>query len=196
MIKAILFDFYGVIGRDWFWQWVSENVEDLTSERRDFLQGLSDTLDQGLISNKTFIEEVSKYTGLPKIQANSQVIEITKIDPEVLCLISELKKANYKIGLVTNADYEFLQETMDINNLWPYFDAITISSLVRFIKPGPEIFEIALNKFSVTANEVLFIDDRPRNVAGAEKLGISGIVFTSVPQLRNDLVKHGISLQH
>jgi putative hydrolase of the HAD superfamily len=39
----------------------------------------------------------------------------------------------------------------------------------------------------------MFIDDIPANIAAARVLGIDGIVFTSVAQLRGDLVTRGLA---
>ena len=44
-------------------------------------------------------------------------------------------------------------------------------------KPDPAIFELALERMGgVTAQESLFLDDHPANVAAAEALGMQGIL--------------------
>ena len=41
-------------------------------------------------------------------------------------------------------------------------------------------------------NECLFIDDKPENIAGAERAGLHGVVFTNTDQLREALKNEGI----
>jgi FMN phosphatase YigB (HAD superfamily) len=40
----------------------------------------------------------------------------------------------------------------------------------------------------------LFIDDKPRNIAAAEALGIPSLLFTHAAQLARDLESRGISV--
>ena len=45
------------------------------------------------------------------------------------------------------------------------------------MNPDPRIFQLALQRFGVKAEETVFIDDNPNNVAAANALGITGILF-------------------
>jgi FMN phosphatase YigB (HAD superfamily) len=45
----------------------------------------------------------------------------------------------------------------------------------------------------VAAHEAIFVDDIPANIAAARALGIDGILFTSVAQLRQDLETRGLA---
>ncbi len=56
-------------------------------------------------------------------------------------------------------------------------------------KPFSDIYQVLLNRFKVNASEAVFIDDSLRNIAGAEKEGISGIHFQSPQQLLQELEK-------
>ena len=91
-------------------------------------------------------------------------------------LIGELKQEGYKIYLLSNA-------AKDFPNYWnkipghEYFDDLCVSAFHGFIKPQPEIYRCALEKFGVLAEECVFIDDSAVNVAGAVACGWHGIVF-------------------
>jgi putative hydrolase of the HAD superfamily len=60
-------------------------------------------------------------------------------------------------------------------------------------KPDPAIYRHTLDKLGVAAHEAIFIDDIPANIAAARALGIDGIVFTAVEQLRRDLKARGLA---
>lgn len=58
------------------------------------------------------------------------------------------------------------------------FDGSIVSAYCRCVKPSPEIYQIALEKFRLFPEECLFVDDLPENVRGAEDVGIPGFLFT------------------
>ena len=66
------------------------------------------------------------------------------------------------------------------------FDGSVISAEVHLLKPEPEIYRHLLMKYSLSAEESLFVDDTMRNVLGAEAVGIHGFHFTgNVQEIRN-----------
>jgi len=67
---------------------------------------------------------------------------------------------------------------------------MVVSWELGVLKPDARIYRIALERLGVPAGEALFVDDRPENVAGAEAVGMRGLVFTgdaSVEALRRTL---------
>ncbi|MDP3697003.1 MAG: hypothetical protein Q8R55_03135 [Candidatus Taylorbacteria bacterium] len=62
MIKALIFDFAGVIGVDGYWVWLRENVPHI-EEQRPFFQKISEEVDKGIITNKDFVGQIAKETG-------------------------------------------------------------------------------------------------------------------------------------
>jgi putative hydrolase of the HAD superfamily len=81
--------------------------------------------------------------------------------------------------------------TAIVSNAWPdsrarfardgmldLVDEYVWSREVGYAKPHPRIFEIALERVGVTAEDALFIDDNPGHVAAAAALGMSGHVHT------------------
>ena len=107
-------------------------------------------------------------------------------------LVQKLKAAGYGIYLLSNA-------SLRQHIYWPRYsvsrlmDGTLISCDVRTVKPCPEIYELFLRKFSLKAEECLFIDDAAINVAGAVAGGWEGIVFHgSAAELEEKLRKKGI----
>ncbi|WP_418606253.1 HAD family hydrolase [Georgenia sp. SUBG003] len=59
------------------------------------------------------------------------------------------------------------------------------------VKPDRAIFKIVLERHDLRPEATVFVDDSPANVAGAESVGIRGVLFTDAAQLRADLVQLG-----
>ncbi|MFH0979843.1 MAG: HAD-IA family hydrolase [Candidatus Roizmanbacteria bacterium] len=185
MIKVILFDFAGVVGAEGYWIWLKEKVPDLES-KRPYFQSLSEKIDRAEITNQEFIKAVAKGVNVSTEIVWKEIFKKIVINTELLNLISQLKK-KYKIGLLTNYNYEWMNELFTIYDLDKYFDEKIISSLHKTIKPDPKIYKITLNIFKIKPAEAIFIDDRQSNVDGGKNVGIKSFLFTTNSKLMEDL---------
>ena len=59
-----------------------------------------------------------------------------------------------------------------------YFDACYLSYACHLMKPDPEIFRFVLDNELIRPDELLFVDDGPRNVEVARSLGIQALLTT------------------
>ncbi len=91
-------------------------------------------------------------------------------------LVHDIKDAGYGVYLLSNASSRQ-------HEYWPrvpgneYFDGTLISADVKLVKPEREIYELLCSTFSLRPEECAFIDDSTANIEGAERVGMSGIVF-------------------
>ena len=91
-------------------------------------------------------------------------------------LVEELKDLGYGIYLLSNA-------SLRQHEYWPrvpasrFFDGTIISADEKIMKPHPDYFRRAMEKFGLLPQECFFVDDQPANVEGALFCGISGAVF-------------------
>lgn len=124
----------------------------------------------------------------PNYTYHIENFKIVKGVPEALSL---LKKAGYKLVVVTNqsgiaqgiytrqemeACHRYLQETCDhaIDHFYfcPYHPSVT-ASLAR--KPGTLMFEKAIAKFDIDVTQSWMVGDRGRDIIPARSLGIRTI---------------------
>jgi putative hydrolase of the HAD superfamily len=61
------------------------------------------------------------------------------------------------------------------------------SGRMGLVKPDREIFDRMAAELGADPAEIVFIDDRPENVAGAESAGMTGLHFTTAEALRRAL---------
>lgn len=92
-------------------------------------------------------------------------------------LVKDCKAAGLGIYLLSNASVRQPE-------YWPsipgseYFDGTCVSAFYKLLKPSREIFCLALEKFSLKAEECLFVDDTKINAESAENAGLMGFYFT------------------
>ena len=67
------------------------------------------------------------------------------------------------------------------------FDTWIISAEEGIAKPNPEIYERALYRMGVRAEEAVFVDDMPPNVVAARKLGMSALEFLTTEQTLHEM---------
>ncbi|MBM6646728.1 HAD family hydrolase [Bacillus sp. RIT 809] len=96
--------------------------------------------------------------------------------PNMNELLQQLKQRNIKIGIITNGFTEFQMSNLRALNVHTYTNTILVSEAERIKKPHPEIFQRALQKLNVKAEECLYVGDHPENdVLGSEQVGILGV---------------------
>jgi putative hydrolase of the HAD superfamily len=201
MIQTIVFDFGNVLG---FFDY------GLTTERliphsrlsaddiRRFIYGgeLEDAYESGRISSAEFLRRVRDGCGLT---CPDEVLIPAFADMfwpnEAVCALVPRLRPRYRVLLGSNTNElharHFLQQFADTMR---HFDGLVLSHEVGARKPRPEFFRHAQRLAGCAAEECLFIDDLPANVAGARALGWQGIVYSRGTDLPTQLAKAGVSL--
>jgi 2-haloacid dehalogenase len=62
------------------------------------------------------------------------------------------------------------------------------------VKPDPAIYRLALDRFGVRADETVFVDDNPANIAAARALEIESVLFTDAASFRSRLIELGLPI--
>ncbi|WP_109354433.1 HAD family phosphatase [Sphingorhabdus sp. EL138] len=104
-----------------------------------------------------------------------------------LQLVKQLVSNGVPIFGITNFGSEFWRGFRPTAKIFDSFSDIIVSGDEKLVKPDTAIYELALDRFDVTADQCLFIDDRPENVAGSEKLGMRGHYFRDARTLEQEL---------
>jgi len=111
-------------------------------------------------------------------------------------IIRELRKAHVSQFTASNmgsrllADlkqkpgFEFITDCFDLDRS----QHVTAQGLKKnIIKPHADFFYDFLNRNDFDATQIIFVDDKPKNVAAARKAGLHAIQFKNPEQLRNEL---------
>lgn len=120
--------------------------------------------------------------------------ELVRPIEEMQFLPGALEAKGYHTFLLTNASVLFRKYEHKIPSFRD-LEGIFVSGEHRMLKPDAQIYEALLSKFGLKAEETLFIDDNPANVAGGIICGIEGIVFENdVDKLIKDLKRFGVEI--
>lgn len=102
-------------------------------------------------------------------------------------LLIELRVKGYEIYGLTNWSMETFPEAREHFGILQLIDRYVVSGAEGLVKPDPRLFRVLLNRYGLKAEECIFVDDNPDNVAAARALGMEGIVFHGAEDLRKQL---------
>lgn len=108
-------------------------------------------------------------------------------------ILVRLKK-NYPLFVISNTNdmhYEYICKEFAILR---HFDRLFPSHKVGARKPDALIYQKVLRAIKYKPEETVFIDDVPKFVRGARKVGMHAIRFRSNEQLVSDLKKLGVKI--
>jgi putative hydrolase of the HAD superfamily len=149
--------------------------------------------DEGKLSGVTFWQKFKDRSGLPLTE--EQLAELYRLDaqmwttsdPAMLAWHDQLKTAGIRTAILSNMGDSVL-ENIEREFAWIHgFDALVWSYQLGIAKPDPEIYRHALEKLGTRPEETLFLDDKQVNIDAARELGIEGLLFTNINELRRNL---------
>lgn len=103
-------------------------------------------------------------------------------------LLTELKDTGYEIYGLTNWSMETFPEARRHFSILQMIDRYVVSAAEGYVKPDPQLFQVLLDRYHLQADDCIFVDDNPDNVAAACQMGMKGIVFGGAENLRKELI--------
>lgn len=109
-------------------------------------------------------------------------------------LLKRLKEEGYKIYLLSNFGNFYFHQNLPKFTFRKYVDGELISYQIGSIKPEPMIYETLLSRFHLKPEQIAFLDDNPKNIEAARKIGMNGIVFDHLDQALKELKELGVKV--
>jgi epoxide hydrolase-like predicted phosphatase len=104
-------------------------------------------------------------------------------DETMIAAVKAVRGAGIPTGLISNSWGTGIYERAPME----IFDATVISGDVGLHKPEPEIYRLGAERIGVAAEACIFVDDLRENIAGAEAVGMTGILHrgaqSTIPEL-------------
>lgn len=187
MIRAVLFDFGGVILSSPFEAFGHyERAHDLPV---DFLRGLNATnphdnawarLERNEVSFDEFCDlfELEAKEAGHAIDARAVMASMAgDVRPEMVEALRRCKDAGFRTALLTNnwVSFDDRDGVVERDEVLSLFDVVIESSKVGVRKPDPRFYEMACEALSIEPVEAVFLDDLGVNLKPARALGMTTI---------------------
>ena len=110
-------------------------------------------------------------------------LKYVRIDDHAKSILEKLY-GKYKLGIVSNlAIPECVDKLLEKHDLNRFFGVVVVSGAVNKRKPSPEIFEEALTKLGVSAENAVFVGDTvDADIEGAKSAGMKTVYIERRPQ--------------
>ncbi len=199
MITTVIFDVGGVL-----------KTETDAAIRRDVMKTLgisaetlempwktlTDKLGRGQIQEKDFWPQLHHLTSARNSLPDESLlmreyVNGHHVNEAVMSIVGRLGRAGYATAVLSNtiASHANFNHEQGVYN---GFNVVMLSHEMGLRKPDPEMFKLALETLGVTADRAVLVDDAQKNIAGAQAVGMHGILFTDAPQLEARLKKLGL----
>jgi HAD superfamily hydrolase (TIGR01509 family) len=112
--------------------------------------------------------------------------------PQMLQFVDRLRQRGYQVAMLSNTTVPratFIRK----QGFYHHFEPVVLSCEIGVKKPHQEAFVVLLRQLCASADDCIMVDDHPENIEAARRLGIDGILFTSLDELSLELEKRGIS---
>jgi putative hydrolase of the HAD superfamily len=200
-LRAVVFD-YGIVltGPPDATAWANLlRITGLPKERFEPLYWANrPALDEGKVNGILYWQKLLREIGLPPNQAMVEELNHwdgrlwTVQNPAMLAWQLALKQHGLLTAILSNMSDNVLGN-IEREFAWIHgFDALVWSCQVGFAKPNPAIYRHILAELGTQPEETLFIDDKRPNVEAARAQGIQAIEYSSVEQLREELIARGL----
>ena len=185
MIRNLIFDFGQVLVRfdpDFITgAYVTDPADRTLLRDRLFDRRFWDRLDDGSLTEEEILRTVSPELPERLRAPAAQILRGWHLHlPPVPGMWELAANAREKYGvslyLLSNISRQFVPHAGDFPVL-RQMDGCVFSGAIGLVKPSRDIFAYLCDTFRLDPGECLFIDDNPRNIAGAEASGIRGFLF-------------------
>ncbi|ASJ74727.1 HAD family hydrolase [Granulosicoccus antarcticus] len=138
-------------------------------------------LDRGTISVEQAIERAQARTslnpeGIARIYANLCTSLLAL--PNTMEAMHRAKAQGVPVYILSNMQdhaWKYLESTFDC---WDACEGVVVSCEAGLIKPDPAIYQHLCEKFAVTPQSCVFVDDMAENIEAAKAFGMQGVQLT------------------
>ena len=103
--------------------------------------------------------------------------DVWRVYGDVLPALDQLAERGFRLAAVSNWDARLRPLLRDLS-LIPFFEAVSVSSEVGFLKPSAVLFEHALRMLGLPAGAVVHVGDSfAEDVVGAKSAGLAAVLL-------------------
>lgn len=134
------------------------------------------------------IAEYPEYEDLIRLYYDKWHLMLSGAIDKNVTLFKQLKATKkYKIYALTNWSAETWGKAIELFPFLKDFDGVVVSGKEKTRKPFPKIYEIILNRYAITPEKSIFIDDNLPNIKKANEFKINTIHCKNPEQVRAEL---------
>lgn len=191
MIRAVIFDFGGVIAEEGFREGLKAIAKDNGLDPEEFFR-VADSLIyetgyvKGLTDEKSFWRILRERTGIRGDDATlrEEILGRFILRSDVLDYVDSLRERGI-IAAILSDQTNWLEEVNERSPFYQHFDYVLNSFRTGKGKRESGTFIYACSLLGIRPDEAIFLDDNTNNIANAEREGLKAIHFTSLEDAKS-----------
>jgi putative hydrolase of the HAD superfamily len=192
-IKAVLFDFGGVLAEEGFRNGLEAIAKKEGLDPASFFQKAESIIYStgyvlGHCPESEYWQAVRKETGIKTLEEDlhREILERFILRPEMFQIATRLRHQGLWVGILSDQT-NWLEELDRRYGFYKTFDKVFNSYRLHKSKRDPAWFIEICFELGLSSQEALFIDDNPGHIARAAKVGLHTILFQNRVQFREAL---------
>lgn len=184
-IKAVLFDFGGVLAEEGFKAGLSAIAERNGMDPKEMIRTAFETVyGSGFVAGKVredeFWKALRQKTGIRGTdeEFREAVLSCFILRPWMIETVSCLKKRGIVLGILSD-QCNWLDELNEKYRFFYFFDHVFNSYHTGLTKKDPAVFDYVLNRLNLNARQVLFVDDHLDHIVRASIKGFHTLHYTN-----------------
>lgn len=192
-IKAVLFDFGGVLAEEGFREGLRAiGVLNKVDPEAVYSAGVEITFAGGFATNgideRLFWDALRQETGVVGADEamRHEVLSRFVVRPWMVEIVKALR-ARHVVTAILSDQTKWLDELDRMYHFFRWFDRVFNSYYMGRSKQDPGVFDYVVGELGIKSEEALFIDDNEGNIERAQARGLRGILYQDRPQFEADL---------
>jgi putative hydrolase of the HAD superfamily len=196
MIKAVLFDFGGVLAEEGFMEGLKAIGKEKGLDPEDFYKISADLVYRtgyiiGGCDEHSYWSAVRKKTSVKGSdqEFKEEILKRFKLRPAMTTIVERIKSSGLIVAILSDQT-NWLDELDQRSPFHHRFDYVFNSYHLKKTKRDPSIFKDICTLLGAQPKEVLFVDDNLGNVKRAMRQGLRAIHFKGAPEFQTEIKKY------
>jgi len=193
MIKAVLFDFGGVLAEEGFKQGLRAIAKERGLDPEDFYEIAGELVYQmgyvmGNSDEKAYWNAVREKTGVrgEDKEFREEILKRFKLRPDMMEVVEKIRSSGLIVAILSDQT-NWLDELDQRTPFHHHFDYVFNSFHLKKTKRDPSIFADICAVLGVRPEEGLFVDDNLENIERAGSQGLRTIHFKDVGKFKKEI---------
>ncbi|TAL23175.1 MAG: HAD family phosphatase [Nitrospirae bacterium] len=193
MIKAVIFDFGGVLAEEGF----REGLKAIAAENRldpdKFFSLAEDLIYEtgyvlGMSDESFYLDALRGKTGIARSnrEIREDILKRFVLRPAMLNYVKDIKTSGLITAMLSDQT-NWLDELNEKTPFFHYFDYVFNSFYLKKGKRDSTIFRDVCSKLGLMSDEVLFVDDNIKNIHRASAEGLKTIHFKRIEDFEKEI---------
>ncbi len=196
MIKAVVFDFGGVLASEGFKEGLRAIARKNGLDPERFYSFAEELIYEsgyvtGVSDEKHYWETVRQRTGVigSDEELREEILKRFIVRTEMIHYVQKLRASGMVVAILSDQT-NWLDEVENRNAFYNNFDHVFNSFKTGKSKRDPSVFRDVCAALGLRPKETLFVDDNTENIDRALREGLQTLLFTGTDNFRREIMKY------